>query len=121
MLFVFYNAGSYSCISTNQNKSLFQKSYPVPFLYLSNGFHKLTHPSVKMIHTHCVSSWIYGLNVQKCNPLQYQQVDNKPVVNSNIGWAQELMENEKSGYLVHPTDHKFFAEKINMRFIKQVD
>ncbi|MBU2952140.1 glycosyltransferase family 4 protein [Tamlana agarivorans] len=36
----------------------------------------------------------------------------KPVVNSNIGWAQELMEDGKSGYLVHPSDHELFAQRI---------
>jgi glycosyltransferase involved in cell wall biosynthesis len=36
----------------------------------------------------------------------------KPVVNTNIGWAQELMIDEKSGYLVHPQDHTLFANRI---------
>ena len=36
----------------------------------------------------------------------------KPVVNSNIGWAQELMEDGKSGFLVHPTNHEEYAQKI---------
>ena len=36
----------------------------------------------------------------------------KAVVNSNIGWAQELMEDGKSGYLVHPQSHKEYSEKI---------
>lgn len=36
----------------------------------------------------------------------------KPVVNSNIGWAPELIEDEISGFLVHPTDHLKYAAKI---------
>jgi glycosyltransferase involved in cell wall biosynthesis len=36
----------------------------------------------------------------------------KPVVNSNIGWAQELIVDGESGYLVHPKKHNEFAEKI---------
>ena len=36
----------------------------------------------------------------------------KTVVNSNIGWANELMEDGKSGFLVHPANHDLFAEKI---------
>ncbi len=36
----------------------------------------------------------------------------KPVVNSNIGWAQELIVEGKSGYLVHPKQHREFADKI---------
>ena len=36
----------------------------------------------------------------------------KAVVNSDIGWAQELMEDGKSGFLVHPAKHEEFASKI---------
>jgi glycosyltransferase involved in cell wall biosynthesis len=35
----------------------------------------------------------------------------KAVVNTNIGWAQELIVDGESGYLVHPEDHKEFAKK----------
>ena len=37
----------------------------------------------------------------------------KPVVNSDIGWSKELIVDGESGYLVHPKNHKVFAEKIN--------
>lgn len=36
----------------------------------------------------------------------------KPVVNSNIGWAKELIVDGESGYLVHPKDHDGYVEKI---------
>ena len=36
----------------------------------------------------------------------------KPVVNTNIGWAQELMEDGKSGFLVHPENHELYANRI---------
>lgn len=36
----------------------------------------------------------------------------KPVVNSNIGWAQELIIDGESGYLVHPKNHELFADKM---------
>lgn len=36
----------------------------------------------------------------------------KPVVNSNIGWTQELLVDGESGYLVSPKDHDLFADKI---------
>lgn len=36
----------------------------------------------------------------------------KAVINSNIGWSQELIVNEESGYLVHPKDHSLYADKI---------
>lgn len=37
----------------------------------------------------------------------------KAVVNSNIGWSQELIIDEESGFLVHPSNHDVYAEKIN--------
>lgn len=36
----------------------------------------------------------------------------KPVVNSNIGWAEELIEDGKNGFLIHPADHENFAKRI---------
>lgn len=36
----------------------------------------------------------------------------KPVVNSNIGWANELIVDGESGFLVHPTHHQEFADRI---------
>lgn len=37
----------------------------------------------------------------------------KSVVNSNIGWAKELIVDGESGFLVHPKSHLEFAAKIN--------
>jgi glycosyltransferase involved in cell wall biosynthesis len=37
----------------------------------------------------------------------------KPVVNSNIGWANELMIDGESGFLVHPDNHSEYANRIN--------
>lgn len=36
----------------------------------------------------------------------------KAVVNSNIGWAQELIDDGKNGYLVHPKNHTEYAQRI---------
>ena len=38
----------------------------------------------------------------------------KPVVNTSIGWAQELIDDGKNGFLVHPTEIDKYAEKVNM-------
>ncbi len=38
----------------------------------------------------------------------------KAVVNSNIGWATEIIDDGVSGFLVDPKDHDAFAEKIVM-------
>ena len=37
----------------------------------------------------------------------------KPVVNSNMGWAREIIEDGVSGFLVDPKDHHAFAAKIS--------
>ncbi|WP_373940761.1 glycosyltransferase family 4 protein [Polaribacter sejongensis] len=36
----------------------------------------------------------------------------KTVVNSNIGWSQELIKDRESGFLVHPSNHSEYASKI---------
>lgn len=36
----------------------------------------------------------------------------KPVVNTSIGWAQEIIDDGENGYLVHPTEIDLYAEKI---------
>ena len=36
----------------------------------------------------------------------------KPIVASNIGWANEMIEDGVEGYLVNPTDHITYANKI---------
>ncbi len=37
----------------------------------------------------------------------------KPVVNTSIGWAQEIIDDGVNGYLVHPSDINLYAEKIS--------
>lgn len=36
----------------------------------------------------------------------------KAVVNSNIGWAPELIDDGVNGYLVHPENHDLYAQRI---------
>ncbi|RAJ16996.1 glycosyltransferase family 4 protein [Olleya aquimaris] len=36
----------------------------------------------------------------------------KPVVNTSIGWAQELIDDGVNGYLVHPSDIDTYSQKI---------
>ena len=45
-------------------------------------------------------SWIEAMALQK------------PIVASNIGWATEVVDNGINGFLVHPTDHQEYANKI---------
>jgi glycosyltransferase involved in cell wall biosynthesis len=45
-------------------------------------------------------SWIEAMALQK------------PIVASNIGWANEVIEDGVEGFLVHPKDHEHYAERI---------
>ncbi|WP_431243028.1 glycosyltransferase family 4 protein [Flavobacterium sp. P21] len=36
----------------------------------------------------------------------------KPIVASNIGWANEMIDDGKSGFLVNPKDHVLYAKRI---------
>ena len=45
-------------------------------------------------------SWIEAMALQK------------PIVASNIGWATEVIEEGVEGFLVHPKDHKKYAQRI---------
>ncbi len=45
-------------------------------------------------------SWIEAMAMQK------------PIVASNIGWANEIIEDGKNGFLVHPKNHQVFAQRI---------
>ncbi len=36
----------------------------------------------------------------------------KAIVASNIGWAHEMIDDGKEGFLVHPTDYEHYAERI---------
>jgi len=45
-------------------------------------------------------SWIEAMALQK------------PIVASNIGWSNEIIDDGIEGFLVHPKDHKKYAERI---------
>lgn len=45
-------------------------------------------------------SWIEAMAMQK------------PIVASNIGWSTEIIEDGVEGFLVHPKEHKKYADKI---------
>ncbi|WP_372744866.1 glycosyltransferase family 4 protein [Lutibacter sp.] len=47
-------------------------------------------------------SWIEAMALQKA------------IVASNIGWATEVIDDGENGFIVHPTNHKEFALKINI-------
>ena len=53
-------------------------------------------------------SWLEAMAMQKA------------VVASNIGWATEIIENGKNGFLVFPKDHQLYASKILELFNNKV-
>ncbi|MBF4492863.1 glycosyltransferase family 4 protein [Flavobacterium sp. MR2016-29] len=44
----------------------------------------------------------------------------KPIVASNIGWANEMIEDKENGFLVDPKNHEFYAKRIK-NFLKDED
>ncbi|GAL82670.1 glycosyltransferase [Algibacter lectus] len=40
----------------------------------------------------------------------------KPVVNTSIGWAQELIDDGVNGFLVHPSNIELFSQRILQLF-----
>ncbi len=50
----------------------------------------------------------------ECLPLSWIEamLMQKAIVASNIGWAPEMIQDGASGFLVHPTKHEVFAERI---------
>jgi glycosyltransferase involved in cell wall biosynthesis len=53
-------------------------------------------------------SWIEAMAMQK------------PIVASNIGWAREVIDHGVNGFLVHPTDHIEYANRI-LELLKNKD
>lgn len=44
----------------------------------------------------------------------------KPIVASNIGWADEMIDDEENGFLVNPKNHALYAERI-IKFLDNED
>nr|WP_294925830.1 glycosyltransferase family 4 protein [uncultured Flavobacterium sp.] len=44
----------------------------------------------------------------------------KPIVASNVGWAKEMIDHGDNGFLVHPTNHQVFAQRINDFLVDEV-
>ena len=64
---------------------------------------RLSHATVCIFPTFAEAlpvSWIEAMAMQK------------PIVASNIGWATEVIDDGKDGFLVHPANHSLYADQI---------
>jgi glycosyltransferase involved in cell wall biosynthesis len=92
---------------------LFQEKCPTDddlehITYLGKIPYKDVQDCIKKAHVCVFPTFAETLGMVTIEAMALQ----KPVVNSNIGWAQELIVDGESGYLVHPKDHDKFANKI---------
>ena len=76
--------------------------------YLSKIPYQEVQEYIKNAHVCVLPSFAETLGMVTIESMALQ----KPVVNSNIGWAKELIVDGESGYLVHPKQHSKFANKI---------
>ncbi|MAN60021.1 MAG: glycoside hydrolase [Flavobacteriaceae bacterium] len=73
---------------------------PVPYSHIKTH---IAHATVCVFPTFAEAlpvSWIEAMAMEKA------------VVASNIGWAPEVIDDGKDGYLVHPKDHALFADRL---------
>ncbi len=89
-------------------KQWFNESYLKDVQYLGKTPYNEVQAFIKNAHV-CVFPTFaetFGMVTVEAMALQ------KPVVHSNIGWAQELMVDGSSGFLIHPKAHELYANKI---------
>ncbi|CAN1541971.1 RfaG Glycosyltransferase [Flavobacteriaceae bacterium] len=107
--------GSDSCDIQTKSKSTwelveqqFQEDDLKHVSYLGKIPYQEIQEYIKKAHVCVFSTFAETLGMVTIESMALQ----KPVVNSNIGWAQELIVEGESGYLVHPKQHDEFANKI---------
>lgn len=76
--------------------------------YLGKIPYKEVQNYIKQAHVCVFPSFAETLGMVTIESMALQ----KPVVNTNIGWAQELIADGVSGFLVHPQDHSLYANRI---------
>jgi len=98
---------TYKLIETTFSKSaLKQVNYlgKVPYSEVKNY--------IKQAHVCAFPSFAETLGMVTIESMALQ----KPVVNTSIGWAQELINNDVDGFLVHPTHIGLYAKRITNLF-----
>ena len=89
-------------------KSIFTKEVLKQVNYLGKIPYSDVQKHIKMSHVCTFPSFAETLGMVTIESMALQ----KPVVNTSIGWAQELIDNGENGFLVHPTDTDLYAKRI---------
>ncbi|KAA5822431.1 glycosyltransferase family 4 protein [Algibacter amylolyticus] len=76
--------------------------------YLGKIPYKEVRKHIKNAHICTFPSFAETLGMVTIESMAMQ----KPVVNTNIGWANELIDDGVNGYLVHPEDIELYTEKL---------
>ena len=106
--------GDSSDVQTGSSSTwqLLQKEFDINDLEKVTYLEKIPYQDVqnyiKQAHVCIFPSFAETLGMVTIESMALQ----KPVVNTNIGWAQELIADGESGFLVHPQDHSFYANRI---------
>ncbi|NJB81746.1 glycosyltransferase family 4 protein [Wenyingzhuangia aestuarii] len=83
-------------------------STKVKVVYLGKVPYDAVQDYIKKAHVCVFPTYAETLGMVTIESMAMQ----KAVVNSNIGWSQELIIDGESGFLVHPSDHSEYASKI---------
>ncbi len=97
------NASTYALM-----RSLFTPQAKANVSYLGKIPYAEVQEHIKNAHVCTFPSFAETLGMVTIESMALQ----KPVVNTSIGWAQELIDDGVNGYLVHPTNVDVYAEKI---------
>ena len=93
-------------------ESLFSKASKKNVNYLGKVPYSEVKNYIKNAHVCVFPSFAETLGMVTIESMALQ----RPVVNTNIGWAQELIDDGVNGFLVHPTQVANYAEKITNLF-----
>ena len=76
--------------------------------YLGKMPYHLVQENIKQSHVCIFPSYAETLGMVTIESMALK----KAVVNTNIGWAKEIIDNDVNGLMAHPTDHQSFADHI---------
>ncbi len=96
-------------------QSIFSEKAKTKVNYLGKIPYAEVQEHIKNAHVCAFPSFAETLGMVTIESMALQ----KPVVNTSIGWAQELIDDDVNGYLVHPTDIDGYVTAILKLFNDQ--